>query len=536
MATFNSTRSSDGLVSIGRLIDNLDAYILDQNLRPTPIGVPGELYISGPSVCDSYIRTTLGKFLPNTLLSTAVDGQNPKIVDDGDHRTLLKTGDLCVYDPKQNRLYLQGRTDDMIKIAGQKVHLIEVEKAMQRIPDVVETAVLSIVRFGQVKLVGFVRFVNSAAVSDDILLRTAQQTLSRLLPTYARPQIVIHQHAALPRTESGKLAKRRLLSLYQSTYENLTENDTTSALGVLATSIGVTQNKIVVQRTFVENGGSSLKLLPAVLALRNAGFQIGLNDFLKAQSVQEILQLCENDNVSKKMANGHQKSSEAPECSFAVVLKPLSELDANEVIDLAADSFGNYQDLAMYGEISHKEMRPVLEHLYPYWLQDNLSFGLVRADDCRVVAVSTSVDNATAIAEDTADYVGARFHRDVYEMLRTLDKLMEPHLPHGKGKVMHAMMDAILPSVSAQDKVALMYKMFLAEIDIARERKFECIIAETASPLTEQLAHDFIAHKVYCKVKPKEFVTSDGRMPWTSYSDNHFIYGDVLWMNKRRDK
>lgn len=92
-------------------------------------------------------------------------------------------------------------------------------------------------------------------------------------------------------------------------------------------------------------------------------------------------------------------------------------------------------------------------------------------------------------------------------------------------------MDGILPSVDVNDKVALMYMLVDLEIKKAKELGFECIVAETASPLVEQLVHGFVRHEAYVKVKPRDFVASDGRMPWANYPDDYYLYGDVMWLN-----
>ena len=115
---------------IGKAIDNFQLYILDRNLNPVPIGVPGELYIAGIGLSRGYHNKpdlTAEKFIPNPF--STVKGSR-----------MYSTGDLVKYLPNGNIQFI-GRIDSQIKLRGFRIEIGEIVTVISRYPNINEVIV-----------------------------------------------------------------------------------------------------------------------------------------------------------------------------------------------------------------------------------------------------------------------------------------------------------------------------------------------------------------------------------------------------------
>ncbi|NEP36780.1 amino acid adenylation domain-containing protein, partial [Moorena sp. SIO3B2] len=118
---------------IGKPISNTQIYILDSNLQPVPIGVPGELHIGGDGLAIGYHNRpelTADQFIPNPF-------EDSKFT-----KKLYKTGDLARYLPDGNIEFI-GRIDHQVKIRGFRIETGEIEAVLNSYPIVKETVVLA---------------------------------------------------------------------------------------------------------------------------------------------------------------------------------------------------------------------------------------------------------------------------------------------------------------------------------------------------------------------------------------------------------
>ncbi|MFN6483332.1 MULTISPECIES: non-ribosomal peptide synthetase [unclassified Nostoc] len=177
------------LPPIGRAIANTQIYILDRNLQPLPIGVPGELYIGGVAIARSYINSpelTAEKFI-------AKDGSR-----------LYKTGDRARYLPDGNIEFL-GRIDNQVKVRGFRIELGEIETVLAAHPQVREAVVIAREdQLGNKRLVAYI--VPKQHLDTSELLCYLKQKL----PEYMLPSAFVKLLDALPLTPSGKTDRRAL--------------------------------------------------------------------------------------------------------------------------------------------------------------------------------------------------------------------------------------------------------------------------------------------------------------------------------------
>lgn len=173
---------------IGKPIDHMRIYVLDDAQHLCPLGVKGELYLSGTGVGQGYLddpEKTNTAFLPDPFFPG---------------RRMYKTGDMgrLLADGSYEHL---GRRDNQIKVRGHRIELGEIEQLLYRLPAVKEAAVIVY----QQDLCAYITLRN-AALSTEMDIRSA---CARWLPPYMVPaHIVILPQ--MPLTASGKISRRQL--------------------------------------------------------------------------------------------------------------------------------------------------------------------------------------------------------------------------------------------------------------------------------------------------------------------------------------
>ncbi|EMW0952706.1 TPA: enterobactin non-ribosomal peptide synthetase EntF [Citrobacter freundii] len=186
-------------VPIGYPVWNTGLRILDAMMRPVPFGVAGDLYLTGIQLAQGY----LGR--PDLTASRFI--ADPFNVGE----RMYRTGDVARWLENGAVEYL-GRSDDQLKIRGQRIELGEIDRVMQQLPDV-EHAVAHACVFNQAaatggdarQLVGYL-VSQSGLPLDTTVLR---ERLREKLPAHMVPTVLL-QLAELPLSANGKLDRKAL--------------------------------------------------------------------------------------------------------------------------------------------------------------------------------------------------------------------------------------------------------------------------------------------------------------------------------------
>ena len=181
--------------SIGRPIDNMQVYILDEHLQQVPFGESGELHIGGAGLARGYLNRpdlTEEKFIPHPF-------------SDAPGARLYKTGDEARFLP-DGQIAFMGRIDYQIKIRGYRIEPNEIMSVLNEHPAVQTSLVVAREdTAGEKRLVAYVVLSPGAVV----LASSLREILAERLPDYMIPATFV-QLDSMPLTSNGKVDRRAL--------------------------------------------------------------------------------------------------------------------------------------------------------------------------------------------------------------------------------------------------------------------------------------------------------------------------------------
>jgi amino acid adenylation domain-containing protein/non-ribosomal peptide synthase protein (TIGR01720 family) len=263
-----------GIVTIGKPIGNIRAYILDDHLQPVPIGVTAHLYLGGPQLARGYLNQpglTAERFITHSFISE-------------EHVRLYKTGDLAYWLPDGNIAFM-GRIDDQVKLRGYRIELSEVENVLQQAPGVNQAAVVLQEDSRSNKHLAAYLVVNGEFEKE-----AAQAFLQARLPDYMIPYSLTVMEI-LPLTPSGKVDKKvlakmeagqPLLNTYAAPRNELEQQLADIWKELLgAEQVGIDDN-------FFELGGDSIITIQVVSRARRLGYELRPGDIFQYQTISEL--------------------------------------------------------------------------------------------------------------------------------------------------------------------------------------------------------------------------------------------------------
>ncbi|WP_143169344.1 non-ribosomal peptide synthetase, partial [Vibrio quintilis] len=262
-----------GQPPIGLPRPNGKVYILDPAGEPVPLGVTGEIYLSGVGIARGYLNRpelTQERFLPDPFSNEEPFTDDPQTNEPG--QRMYRTGDLGCWRP-DGLIHYQGRCDHQVKIRGYRIELGEIETALQQCPGILEAVVEAQKNAaGNTWLVAY--YVCEAAA--DVALTALKSQLSETLPDYMVPAayVVLDE---LPLTANGKVDRKALPQPDESAFSRQAyeapQGKTEQLLAQLwCELLGI--SRAGRQDHFFELGGHSLLAVQLIEKLRQHGWHL----------------------------------------------------------------------------------------------------------------------------------------------------------------------------------------------------------------------------------------------------------------------
>ncbi|MCK5057970.1 MAG: amino acid adenylation domain-containing protein [Candidatus Aminicenantes bacterium] len=257
----------------GKPIGNVKIYILDEHLKPVPMGVWGELFVAGRSEIPGYINNDeLNR--EKLVLHPELSENNQRLYRSGDSGRWLEDGNI----------ELRGRKDFLVKIRGFRVELGEIESKLLALEQVRECVVVDREdAAGQKCLVAYV-------VKDNIDIGEINRILNNDLPLYMIPQVVFLEK--LPLMPNGKVDREKLPEpemALDKEYKAPGNELEKKLVEIWSDILGLEKERISVDANFFGLGGHSLRATTLVSRIhKEFDVKVPLVEIFRFPTVSEI--------------------------------------------------------------------------------------------------------------------------------------------------------------------------------------------------------------------------------------------------------
>ncbi|MFJ1865093.1 amino acid adenylation domain-containing protein [Streptomyces sp. NPDC088097] len=270
--------------SIGKANPNTQLYVLDDELRPVPVGVGGELYVGGFLLGRGYAGApalTASRFVANPF---ARDGSR-----------LYRTGDLARFAPDGSLDFL-GRADNQVKIRGMRLELEDVEAGLAEHPAVRHTCV--VVKKNSAGGNYLVGYVIPAAGSEELRADEVKEWATGHMVEYMVPTHVVVMRA-FPLTANGKLDRRALPEPELATGSFLRPSTDNERAVCAAVASVLRLEEVGVDQDFFQLGGDSILAISLLSALRDAGLYVTAGQIFTNSLLGALAAVASRDDVAR---------------------------------------------------------------------------------------------------------------------------------------------------------------------------------------------------------------------------------------------
>ncbi|WDV47161.1 amino acid adenylation domain-containing protein [Clostridiaceae bacterium M8S5] len=251
-------------VPIGTAIDNVNVYVLNEELNIVPKGVVGQIYVSGDCLSSGYLNK------PLITRDRFIDSPFEK------GKLLYKTGDLAKYLEDGNIIYSK-RIDNQVKLRGFRIELEEIQQCLMQNKNIKQAIALIINN----NITAFV-------VADDYNDTEIIKTLKEYIPEYMIPKQIINLES-LPLTINGKIDTK---ALTKYNIKSLSDANISYNSNLEKTLLDIIKEIMDIEVTIEDNyyqiGGDSIKAIQISSKLRARGYSLRPKDMLENGLIKDI--------------------------------------------------------------------------------------------------------------------------------------------------------------------------------------------------------------------------------------------------------
>jgi non-ribosomal peptide synthetase component F len=375
----------EGKIPIGSPIDNMKAYLLNDNLEPVAEGCIGALYISGRNLCDGYVGARKGNFTVNkfTLKGKTEDKHTESLFGQigNNFGILYQTGDYAVC--YNGRLYYEGRMDSQVKVRGHRVDLLEIEKSVYLQKGITKVTVLCYSQGNpNQRILCFYSVQDGKTIPEAML----EVKLASILPDYSMPRFI--RLSSFPLLANGKIDRQQLLKKYEASLacSNFTFSDDDfkahvheelyPKAKVLLESISViipdATRKPRLDDKYFNIGGDSINMVMVIQKIKDHGYNISVTDFVNSCNLADIVKSLSSDQLEAGLTLSNCRLEQQSEYTS----RTLIEEDKEVVIDMISRSFSEKGDLTTLADVTYDVITDQLEALWKSLLSEKLSIVL----------------------------------------------------------------------------------------------------------------------------------------------------------------
>ncbi len=270
---FDCLDNRHDFVPIGKAIDNVELYVLDEHGEILPPGSSGELFIGGVCLARGYFNRpelTDEKFKVNSTLG----------------KRLYSTGDLATYLDDGNIKYL-GRIDNQVKIRGNRVELGEIESCLLSFNGILEAAVTAPIDENGNAYLGAYIVAESEMPHEDL-----RHFIQNELPSYMVPSYFV-QMDKFPLSTSGKLDRKALIEpedkIHKSKKYHAPVNEREEEICEIWEDVLKLEKIGRHDNFFSDLGGDSLSLIQVLFPLKEK-YELELQDLFEFQTIEALSQ------------------------------------------------------------------------------------------------------------------------------------------------------------------------------------------------------------------------------------------------------